>query len=273
MRRKYMIVPGPAELCPKNGKPYLFERYSGRPVQGGDEFSKFVDGKAADIDMISERMSETVRAAETARNAISRHADCQYGLSLALISYFSNQRGWTRHKVERALSGFNANGFASSCAKDFAMFVRGMFFDDSLDMYRAISCVGLYEDSTYGSTDEYFAVATFEDSKTGNQFALSLPFPAKESPMSKNSRFAYENLAYSLSAPRDSDVFDDGVTVAASYDPRIMRMEVDKFVSSGCIIHRTRYREEEYMVMPFAPDSTLSWTNSFGYDDLTTSPY
>lgn len=211
-----------------------FEPYYGRPTPG----NKVVDGYLADngksLDNVAEAISDmnrSIRIAERARSYMERCVDV---VQASLSAHFTKQGNWDEKTAVVAVSNFEKHGFKPRDARAFAAFIRGMFFDDSNKAFQAIRCVGL-SSSNYGSFT--LAGGAFEDSASGNQFALMLPFTRAEYQVWRDWRDSFSSKlrdmpCYVLTAP-DGEGASQMVT--KSYDVREMRVAVAKFVDGGCL--------------------------------------
>lgn len=213
------------------------EPYCGRPTPG----NKVVDGYLADsgknLDNVAEAISDmnrAVRIAERSRFYVERCIDV---VQSSLSAHFAKQGGWNEKTAVAAVSNFEKHGFTPKDARAFAAFIRGMFFDDSNKTFQAIRCVGL-SSSDYGSFT--LAGGAFEDSVSGNQFALMLPFTKKDHFEWRSWRESVGSKlqdmpCYVLTAPDGESAQQ---IVAKSYDVREMRVAVCKFVNGGCLYQR-----------------------------------
>lgn len=208
--------------------------YYGRPTTG----NKVVDGYLADsgksLDSIAEAISDMNRAIRIAERSRFDMERCVNVVQASLSAYFAKQGDWDEKTATVAVSNFEKHGFRPRNARAFAAFIRGMFFDDSDKMFQAIRCVGLSSSNCGPFT---LAGGAFEDSVSGNQFALMLPFTKKNHFELRGWRESVGSKlrdmpCYILTAPDDVNTPQ---TVSKSYDVREMRVAVSKFVKGGCL--------------------------------------
>lgn len=139
-------------------------------------------------------------------------------LYTALRANFEKHGSLTAGDVLEATSEFNERGFASEKARALVMFFRGMFLDDSQDWSRRMKCVGV---STEPRSSYLKLRITFENSETGDQFQIVVPFTYPD----KSDDFYPDDLAfdypvYSVCVPGLSG---DYCVVAKSIDPEVVR--------------------------------------------------
>jgi len=225
--------------------------YSGRSTRG----NRIIDGYLADyeksLENIAEAISDMNRAHALVEDAWYNREYRITKATEALNRHFEKQGEWDEKSVTAAIVAFEKCGFRSKRVKDFIAFVRGMFFDDSNEAFRSIDCIGL---SSFRRRSFIFAGVTFEDSKSGNQFEIVLPFTVKEK-REYNGLFYYKNcyepcvfLDSVVSDPRIRDMpcyvltapDKEGISceVSKNYDIRTMRVAVEKFVMGGCVYLR-----------------------------------
>lgn len=224
--------------------------YYGRPTTG----NKAVDGYLADsgknLDSIAEAISDMNRAVKIAERAQFYMEQCVDVVQTSLRMHFVKQGDWDEKAAIVAVSNFEKHGFKPRNARAFAAFIRGMFFDDSDKMFQAIRCVGLSSSNCESFT---LAGGAFEDSVSGNQFALMLPFTKKNHFELRGWRESVGSKlrdmpCYILAAPDDVNTPQ---TVSKSYDVREMRIAVAKFVNGGCLYRHGQQTWVSYRI----PDS------------------
>ena len=233
------------EMEPSTG----LEPYTGRPTASNQTLDAFMSVNGEKLAEIAEGISVMNRAERLAALAKIRYGHCAESTYRSLVSYFSEYGGWNRKSALAAVEKFEKNGFESKAARDLAMFARGMFFDDRSEKFQAINCVGL--GSCGESSQTAFVICTFEDTVSGNQFALYFPFTEKEQ-LSQYDGYCVSRKTYPcymLVAPSASG-FSSEYPIAKSYDIRAMRVEVEKFVKGGCSYTvnprlRTVYRKKD----------------------------
>jgi len=223
------------------------EPYSGRPTRGNAVVDGYLAEQAKSLGAAAEAISDMKRAVAIAAHAKFRAETCIENAKAALGAHFAKHGEWNAKSAEAAVSKFKQAGFRSRSAGKFAMFVRGMFFDDSDCAFQDVRCVGL---SCENSGSFTFAGATFEDSASGNQFALMLPF-TQDRPFgwrdSSDAKIC-DMPCYELTAPDEKGWSH---VVSKSYDVREMRVAVAKFVAGGCAYNESRvvwtsYRTGEF---------------------------
>lgn len=210
------------------------EPYYGRPTPGNKVVDDYLADSGKSLDNVAEAISDmnrAIRIAERMRFNIERCVDV---VQMSLSAHFTKQGNWDEKTAVVAVSNFEKHGFKSRDTRAFAAFIRGMFFDDSNKTFQAIRCIGL-SSSNHGSFT--LAGGAFEDSESGNQFALMLPFTRKEHNRWCDWRDSFNSKlqdmpCYVLTAP-DSEGTSRMVT--KSYDIREMRVAVAKFVGGGCL--------------------------------------
>lgn len=210
-----------------------FGKYSGKPVSGGEVFEKFVKSKSAELDDISDAVSNLNRSSDILDSAIWRRSDCAAILTEKLIDHFADHAGWNADSAECAIEDFEEKGFSSVKARDLAMLIRNMFFDDRQAMFRSLKCVGLFsEDNQYGVD----IGCVFEDAKTGNQFAVTVPFTKKPCcrPLFRADFMDEYFPVYFVKCPGDG-FFESRIAIS-HYDLRVMRAEIEKFAAGGYAI-------------------------------------
>lgn len=210
------------------------EPYYGRPTPG----NKVVDGYLADsrksLDNVAEVISDMNRAIKIAECSRFYMERCIDAVQESLSAHFAKQGDWDETTAVAAVSNFEKHGFKPKDTRAFAAFIRGMFFDDSNKMFQAIRCISL-SSSNYGLFT--LAGGVFEDSISGNQFALMLPFTKKNYLELRNWRECVDTKlqnipCYVLTAPDSESILQ---VVAKNYDIREMRVAVFKFVNGGCL--------------------------------------
>lgn len=210
------------------------EPYYGRPTPGNKIVDSYLADNEKSLDSVAEAISDMNRAIRIAERARLYMERCVDAVQASLSAHFVKQGDWDEKTAIVAVSNFEKHGFKPRDARAFAAFIRGMFFDDSDKTFQAIRCVGL-SSSSYGSFT--LAGGTFEDSVSGNQFALMLPFTKKDRfewrgwHESFNSKLQ-DVPCYILTAPDDENTPQ---TVSKSYDVREMRVAVSKFIKGGCL--------------------------------------
>lgn len=209
------------------------EPYCGRPTPGNKIINGYLASSEKSLNAIMEAIFDMNRAISVADRARLCMKESINAVASALGAHFATQGGWDERTATDAVSNFEKRGFTPN-ARKFVAFIRGMFFDDSDKAFQAIRCIGLSSDS---SRLFAFAGGEFEDSASGNQFELMLPFTGEKSfrwqDWSESFDFKLRNMPYYvLNAPDD-----DGMpqAVAKSYDIREMRVAVSKFVKGGCL--------------------------------------
>lgn len=210
------------------------EPYYGRPTPGNDVVDGYLADKSKSLDLISETIFDMNRALHLEEKAKFNVGQCVNAVYDALNSHFEKQGDWDENSAIRAAHNFKKLGFRSKDARAFVAFTRGMFFDDSDKAFQAIRCVGV-SSSQYGSFT--LAGATFEDSRTGNQFELMMPFTVRDKHPWRDSFDGNirDIPCYALDAPDEKGVSQ---SVAKSYDIREMRVATAKFVAGGCLYRK-----------------------------------
>lgn len=204
------------------------EPYSGRPTASNETLDAFLsDG--VKLDLIAEAVSDMNRSIRIADAAAIRAQHCLEAVRISLDSYFSEYGGWNAESAEKAVEGFEKNGFKSALARKFAMFMRKLFFDDGDPVFQAVNCIGITSEKWYGGFISTLGV--FEDSVSGNQFAVSAPFTNKEGCYSvRLGRNSADFPSFSLMVP----VVDDQCKmIARNYDVRSIRVDVEKLARAG----------------------------------------
>lgn len=220
--------------------PTGLEPYCGRSTPGNKVVDDYLADSGKNLDDIAKAISDmnrAIRIAECSQFDMEQRIDV---VQASLSAHFAKQGDWDEKTAIAAVSNFEKHGFKPRDARAFAAFIRGMFFDDSNKTFQAIRCVGLSSSNCRSFT---LAGGAFEDSASGNQFALMLPFTKKdyfelrcwrESVGSK----LQDMPCYVLIAPDGENMSQ---TVSKSYDVREMRVAVAKFVDGGCL-YRDRQR-------------------------------
>lgn len=227
------------------------EPYYGRPTTGNKVVNGYLADNGKNLDNVAEAISDMNRAIRIAEHAQFYMKRCIDIVQTSLSAYFTKQGDWDGKMAIAAVSNFEKHGFKPRDTRAFVAFIRGMFFDDSDKMFQAIRCISL-SFSNYRSFT--LAGGVFEDSVSGNQFALMLPFTKKDI---FEWRDRYESFnsklqdmpCYVLTAPDDKNMPQ---TVSKSYDVREMRVAVSKFVKGGCLYRHGQQTRVSYII----PDSS-----------------
>lgn len=224
------------------------EPYYGRPTPGNKVVDGYLAGSGKNLNNIAEAVSDMNRAVRIAERSRFYMERCIDVVQTSLSAHFAKQGDWDEKTAAAAVSNFEKRGFRSKNTRTFATFIRGMFFDDSDKMFQAIRCIGL-SSSDYGSFT--LAGGAFEDSVSGNQFAIMLPFTKKDRLEWRSWRESFvsklRNMpCYILTAP---DGESTPQTVAKSYDVREMRVAVSKFVDGGCLYRRGQQVQISYRIL------------------------
>ena len=213
------------------------EPYYGRPTPGNKIVDSYLADSEKSLDSVAEAISDMNRAVRIAERSRFYMERCIDAVQESLSAHFAKQGDWDETTAAAAVSNFEKRGFKPRNTRAFAAFIRGMFFDDSNKAFQAIRCIGL-SSSNYGLFT--LAGGAFEDSVSGNQFALMLPFTKKDYFELRSWReLAGSKLhdipCYVLTAPDGESVLR---VVAKNYDIREMRVAVFKFVNGGCLYQR-----------------------------------
>jgi len=229
-----------------------FAPFTGRPTPGNKILDKMVSESAESLAGIAAAVLELRKAKAARVEAVWAEAHCRQSLCDALQKYFTEYGGWNAEKASKAVTAFEKSGFGSAKARKLAAFVRYLFFDDESPAFQAVDCIGLAGSRmTSGGV-----IATFEDSRTGNQFSFELPFVGGDDESKlygRSSLGVVGGLHFTLYAP---DEMGDSRIVAKSYDVRAMRAAVFKFVSDGCKLPACRPVEvNEYVEVDLMRDS------------------
>jgi len=230
--------------------PTGLEPYCGRPTPGNKVVDDYLADSGKNLDSIAEAISDmnrAIRIAECSRFDMEQRVDV---VQASLSAHFAKQGNWDEKAAVAAVSNFEKHGFKPRDVRAFAAFIRGMFFDDSNKAFQAIRCVGLSSSNCGLFT---LAGGAFEDSVSGNQFALMLPF-------TKKTYFELRGWCESISSKLQDmpcyvlialDGENMSQTVSKSYDVREMRVAVARFVGGGCLYRH----EQQTLVLYRIPDS------------------
>jgi hypothetical protein len=213
-------------------------QYSSQITENNPTLDNFLLSNKQDLDKISDEISciydNYIQLERLIGNVISKKIELFYFLQ----KYFKKHGDWTSEKIAKVIIEFNNNGFKSDIVRQFVLFIRSMFFNDNDIIFQNIKCLGLFE-FVY---DTYHNIGlTFEDSITGNQFSLQIPYILSDK---SNIKFndnvylcdynttEYRYPCYVLDIPNN---FGSSHIISKNYDIRIMRDDIYNFVKNGCI--------------------------------------
>ena len=181
-------------------------------------------------------LGEMRRAVGNMQNALYDYQRAWYGFCEELRRKFTTYGALTYDDADKASSEFDAMGFESEKARAFAMAVRGMFLDDGQEWSRRVKCVGVSK--RVMSCYVQFRV-TFEDSGSGRQFQIGVPFTFAEGsektdePAGRDPALYGEAFDYPCYALYVSGRNGDKITDVRSIVPKPVRDAVAGYVQKN----------------------------------------